>query len=417
MKRLFSLCLLTTTTTVAVASPFFLACTVSNSASGPDASSGGIDAGGGTSATDASANVDGGPAETIGCDGESPSAFVHTPGRAVDYVVTCNLPLEKATTIAAGTVIAFEPNSGLQVRGAAGSLKAVGTAEAPIVLQPTETSGHWVGVYFFTTSAENLFERVHVRNAGEQQPNLQAGVLVGASSYADGTLAIRDCVFEGSLGPGLSVGEGGTLTSIERTAISGGAGAPVEVSVHNVGALGGAGNKFAGNARDRVEVFEINSGRDVLKDQTWTKLDVPYFAKGHVRYRGVQTISPGVTIIMADDAALEQSAAEAGNHLKMVGTAADIITVRSEDGTAGKWGALWLHHPANELAHCRISGGGKNGFLDNRGNILALSGAVSIRDCVIEGSAAWGIFKDPTATVNVGANVTFQNNASGNVSP
>lgn len=409
MNRFVSLCIFSSLTSAAFA--LTLGCdpsltTTRSEAGAPDGGSQG----------DGGVTLDGGPPETVGCDGPAPTSFVHTPGKEIDYEVTCNLPIEKPTSIGSGTVIAFHANSGFQVRGVEGSLKAGGTAEAPIVMQPA-TGEKWTGIYFFTTSASNLLERVKIRNAGAQQPNLAASVLVGAASYAGGTLAIRDCVIEGSFGPGLSVGEGGTLSAIERTAISGGEGAPVEVSVHNVGALAGAGNKFGGNARDRVEVFEINPGADVLKDQTWAKLDVPYYVKNFVRYRGVQTISPGVEIILAPDAALEQSVAEPTNRLKAVGTAAETITFRGEGGAVGKWGALWLHHAGNELAHCRVSGGGSTGFLDNKGNILALAGSVSIRDCVIEGSAAWGIFKDPTATVDIGANVTFQNNVSGNVSP
>ncbi|MBL9111058.1 MAG: hypothetical protein JNM74_17370, partial [Myxococcales bacterium] len=84
------------------------------------------------------------------------------------------------------------------------------------------------------------------------------------------------------------------------------------------------------------------------------------------------------------------------------------------------WDALWLHNPGTELAHCRLSDGGGLGFVGNKGIILALAGTVSIRDCVIEGSAGWGIYKDndpPAPTVNIGANVTVRNNALGDVSP
>ena len=96
------------------------------------------------------------------------------------------------------------------------------------------------------------------------------------------------------------------------------------------------------------------------------------------------------------------------------------VTLMGFSQGAAACAALWLHNPGNELAHCRLSDGGGLCFVGNKGIILALAGTVSIRDCVIEGSAGWGIYKDndpPAPTVNVGANVTFRNNALGDVSP
>lgn len=373
-------------------------------------SSSAADAGSGSS----DAGIDGatgGPPQTINCDDEViPVAFTHTKGKAVDYVVTCNLPIERATTVGPGTVIAFQPNSSFQVR-AGGSLKAVGTKDEPILLQPEKSGASWVGVYFFTTSKENALEFVRIKSAGEKQPNLQASVLVGASSYADGTVAIRDCVFEGSAGPGLYVGEVGTLMAFERTTIEGSAEAPIVTTAHNVGALASAGNKLTGNKVDRVEVVGM-IGKAVIKDQTWAKLDVPYFVKNHVGYGGVQTIAPGVTILMEADAALQADATN--GKLVAVGTAAEPITIRSFDDMPGKWAGLMLGHDGNEFANCRVAGGGTRGVTESKGNILAYGAAVSIRDCVIEGSASWGVF-NAGGSVKLGANVTFKNNAKGDV--
>lgn len=422
MKHLFSLGVVSGLVSLACSSALVAGCDPSlvvtrDDAGSPD--SGPTDGGSTLDATPDASPGDAGPPQTVGCDGPSaPTSYVHTPGKAIDYVVTCNLPLEKPTTIGPGTVIAFQDGAGFTVRGAEGSLKAGGTPEAPIVLQAAKAGEKWMGIYFFTTSASNLLERVKISNAGGKQPNLSASVIVGAASYAGGTVAIRDCVIEGSLGAGLSVGEGGLLTSLDRVAISGGAGAPVEVNVENIGILGSAGNKFAGNARNRVEVFET-AAASKPKDQTWAKLDVPYFVTGHVITHSVHTISPGVTILLGKDAAIDQSAAAPTSHLVAIGTAAEPITFGPENASA-KWDALWLHNPGNELAHCRLSDGGGLGFVGNKGIILALAGTVSIRDCVIEGSAGWGIYKDndpPAPTVNVGANVTFRNNALGDVSP
>lgn len=361
---------------------------------------------GSDAATDA-----GGPPQPLTCeDAALPAALTHTPGKAIDYLVTCNLPVERALTIGPGTVIAFKSNSSFQVRGA-GSLKAVGSATAPIVMQSDSAGGTWVGVYFFTKAPENTLEFVRIKGAGEQQPNLQASVLVGAESYADGSVAIRDCVIEASAGPGLAVGAQGVLTAFERTSITGGAKAPVITTLRNIGALA-SGNKLTGNAVGRVEIQEA-SGTPADADQTWSKLDVPYYVMGNVRYAGKQTLSPGVTVLMGPDAALQAAGQTA--KLIAVGTATERIEFRSEDNQPGKWAGLLLTGGlSNELAHCRIAGGGLRGITESKGNVLAYAAEVSIRDCVIEGSASWGVF-NAGGTVKLGPNVTFNNNAKGDL--
>lgn len=351
---------------------------------------------------------------------QAPTSFSHVEGRSVDYVVSCELVGDAALTIGPGTVIAFKGDGGITARK---GLRAVGTKASPIVMRAFDPATSWKGIRFFSTDASNTLTWVKVSGAGAQWAMLKASVTVGAGSYADGKASIVDSTIEGSTSTGLLVGEGGDLVALERTVIRDGKSVPVEINPHNVGKLAGGGNKFAGNAKDAVVVIEVNPGKMRPVDQTWARLDVPYLIRQAPAVAGVQTIAPGVTIHFEKDATLIVATARDGGRLRAVGTAAAPIVFEGETKGA-PWAALELFGTGHELAFCRISGGGgRTQPSGRRANvILNPSGtggsSLSLSDCRIEGSGGWGIELGDRniSKVTVGANVTFTNNASGDIS-
>lgn len=366
----------------------------------------------------ADAASDAGAPSVLSCGSALPDKLVHDNSRAVDYLVTCELPIEKRLDVDPGVVIAFQTGAGFTVRKT-GALVVSGTQAAPVKMVAAAGTTKWLGLQFFNTSADNALTFAEISNAGAQQANFAASVTVGAASYGPGAVSIRDCVIDASGAVGLSVGEGGDTPVLEGLVVKGAAGVPVEVNPDVIGRLGGARNRFLGSAKDAARILSVDPTR--ATDTTWAKLDVPYLVTGTVKVAGKQTLKPGVTVLMGKDAVLQVGAVGAfTGSLVAIGTAAERISFKRESAGVG-WQAISLPNPGSELAFADVSGGGSvpNAF-GHQANIILSADAggsdVSIRDCVIEGSGGWGVYS-AGQTVTQGQGNVFQNNVSGDVSP
>jgi hypothetical protein len=357
----------------------------------------------------------------LACGAEPPTSFVHDPGRQVDYYVQdCDLVIEKPTVVQPGTVIGLPPTRAILVRGN-GSFKAVGRSDARIVLQRSGTAA-WGGLMIFSKSPDNQLQFVDVKGAGSSRPEGKANVIVGQQSFAGGSVSIRDCVLGGSDGDGLQIGVDGSVDAFERNQSTGNQGFPVSTWVDGVGALSGPGNKLTGNTNDLVHV--VASDKQLNKPVSWAKLDVPYLVSGTATLTSTHTFAPGVTVVMDQDALLVVAAGTAAGTLKMEGTAADPIVVRGQKSPSGYFGGILVQgNTASSIRNTRISGGGgsNNAFSTKAPVTLdpnAGGATVSIRDCVLESSAGWGVFlSGQTANPDIATANTFSNNALGNVSP
>lgn len=375
------------------------------------------------------AQVDGGFADrsaplstestSIDCESPPPTALAHTEGRAVDYLVSCDLVITTPVEIGPGTVMAFKTGTALVVERT-GTLEAMGTAEAPIELRSADPGASWVGVEVFSSSPRNQLVHTRVSNAGSPRSDLRAAVLVGAASFAGGKTSIRDCTIDGSRSVGLSIGEGGDVPTLERTTISGSADVPVEVNPNAIGRLGGAGNRFGGNAKNAARIVPINELALEQTDQTWALLDVPYLVNGAVLVAGVQTIDKGVTVLFADDAELTFGSVAGGiGYVKAVGASSQRVTFAPEGG-AGRWSRIRLLHKNNVFEQCQLTGGGSlPDAFGKKGNLVLSAdngGAdVSIRDSVIDHSGGFGVVSNGQPVMLSGT--TFQNNAAGDLAP
>lgn len=350
-------------------------------------------------------------AEVVSCD-KVPNAFAHEEGRAVDYLIDCDLEIDKPVTIGPGTVLAL--GSGRSVRvGKKGSLSAVGTEDARIVFQRASKQSAWGSVIFFSDAEANELSFVDFRGGGSELPEGQAQVIVGAESFSGGEVSIRDCVFDGSEGAGLSVGQQGVLRALERTSILDSSRGSVRITANQVQALGGTGNDFGTDG-----VFVREDGPPIDATVNWKKLSVPYNIVDTVELRGAHTLAPGVSLVMGKDANLRVAGT-----LIAKGTANALITVSPDVAMSGRWGGIHIQTGGNEFSFVSLKqGGGKSAASDPKGMISLdpnVSGAaVSIRDCVFEGSEGYGVVLagvQPAGTLE--ADNTFEGNAQGNVSP
>lgn len=360
---------------------------------------------------------------TLTCGSPVPDTFTHVDGRAVDYEIKdCDLEIGKAVRIQPGTVIALGAGRSIKV-GKSGSLNAVGTASARIVLRAIQGGARWGSVVFFNKAPANELAFVDFAFGGAKLPEGQAAVIVGAGSFAGGDVSIRDCVFGGSEGDDISVGEGGDLRSLSRSAFTS-AGFPISLTPHQVDRVASDNDIRSGKKAINVR----SDGSPVARDVVWAKLSVPYHLTGDIELRGSHTISKGVTILMGNDANLRVGASavqtEVGK-LVMTGTTTERISVKGEEGaSSGSWGGILVQTAsANSFSFVTFNGGGGPAALGDPKGMVSLDPnlagtAVTIRDCVFEASKGWGVVvAGQTANADIETANTFSNNTLGGVSP
>ncbi|MBL9108591.1 MAG: hypothetical protein JNM74_04945, partial [Myxococcales bacterium] len=147
----------------------------------------------------------------LGCDAPIPAALSHEEGRAVDYVVTCMVPVHTSLTIGSGTALVFQANAGFVVEQG-GSLAAKGTAAAPITMTG-EGGARWHGVHVFTAAPQNELTFVRIKDAGTARVDWKGAIL----ATGEGALTVRDTTVEAADTHALAVTDGGKLRAVERS--------------------------------------------------------------------------------------------------------------------------------------------------------------------------------------------------------
>ena len=341
---------------------------------------------------------------------------------------------------AAGPVLTIEPGVTVRVGtewalvvgdGGAGELRAVGTAEKPIVFTTAGTlkPGRGDGLKLGAQSGQSRLEHAVVEGAGRHEG---AGVIVVGSRPV-----LRDVTVRGNASAGIDVSGGGApeIARCEVSGTTGGDGAGLRVtgesepSVREVTIRDGTGSGvlveeggtpeltdvvIRGNGRAAIEVragtalrgltglvFTGNGqdgvrhrGGELSASETWRSFGYPYYVvDGHVRVRGaagpVLTIEPGVTVRMGTEWALVVGDGGAGE-LRAVGTAEKPI-VFTTAGTLkpGAWDGLKLGPQSGQsrLEHAVVEGAGRH---EGAGVIVVGSRPV-LRDVTVRGNASAGI--------------------------
>lgn len=149
-------------------------------------------------------------------------------------------------------------------------------------------------------------------------------------------------------------------------------------------------------------------------------LAVPWHVRQTVSVWSPMTVPAGATFEMEPGVSLRVGATErfAGS-MAFEGTADRPITVRGSGQSPWESVTFATSDPANRMSHVRLSGGGAPSAF-GVGALVTLdvnaAGSLEIRDCVLEGSAGYGLavdgqhVNDDVQTAN-----TFQNNAEGDI--
>ena len=321
----------------------------------------------------------------------------------------------KLLTIKEGSTITFPKNSYLAIEGA---LKAVGTAEKPIVFTgTTKSAGHWQGLQF-SNSVDDRNELNHV--VIEYAGSWNYGALYTADAT---TLKVKNTTIRRNKLNGFYFSNDTKLlefTNVTSTENEKSAGS---VSPNLLAVIGGD-NDFSGNEDNYLTV----RAGTVTFNQTWSALNVPLFIDRYfiIKENKLLTIEAGAKLEFANSGYIVINGA-----LKAVGTSklidpttgdvtpAKPIIFTGSTKSAGHWQGLQFKNAIdtrNELANVVLEYAGSWSY-----GALYTSGATSlkIRDTIIKDNKLYGFFfSDETKLIEF-KNVTSTKNekTAGSVHP
>jgi hypothetical protein len=331
-------------------------------------------------------------------------------------------------TLAPGTTLVFNQDTGLYVSGH-GALVAQGTAADPVVMKgASPTFGYWKGLRFEDAdSFDNKLVHAEIRDAaGEDLWDNGAFGTYRAAVVLDGRsrILVKFTKVWKNDGAAFFVDDEVDLYhDFAANTLTANRGFPLLVYASRVDQIK-ASNHFTGNTEDYVRVA---GGYGEVASGTWQALDVPYrvFDDVAVASEEVLTIAAGTTVVFEQDARLTMMDYHGG--LKAQGTASNPIVFRGLESRQGYWCGLYFHdtdNPSNLLEHVVVRDGGSDAgacssqskhfadvLVDSSGN--ASSQRITIRDSIIENSGHYGLVVANT-THRTLSNVHYADNRDGN---
>lgn len=337
-------------------------------------------------------------------------------GRCGRYLVEGQIDLQAELVIAPGTEIRFAQEAGLNVQ-TNGTLRAEGTAEAPIVFRGTEeTRGWWRGIDVLSDRVNNRLAFVIIRDGGERATHNStepAGLTVGRPAYSP-SIQIQDVTFENNAGFGIFVHDRATLRNFARNTstgndASGAIGAPQLVSLD-------ADSTWTGNDSDHVRV----AGGTVSSAGTIPAIGVPYRAGALIfNPDGLLTVAAGATFEMRDTTFVSIH----GGSFQFDGTAEAPIHFRGTEDEPGWWGGLDVRgnteSPQNRLRHVIIEHAGHaatHGSTAPAGLTIgrpAYTVSLAIEDLTLRNNTGYGVFLHERSDVTAWARILMENNSTG----
>jgi len=349
-------------------------------------------------------------------------------GEGIDYILNCDLVVSAKLTIAPGVVIQCANNSSITIENN-GSLVAAGTVSAPIVFQgSTAQAGVWQGLYIKSNSPENELSYCTISHAGSGSfdgSDVKAAIRLRQTSLVKIlNSTISKSARDGIYIEGLDTDSQNPISVYASNSISECARYPLNILGATVNVLDGISSTYTANANQYIH---IRGGR-LYGDHIWKKSSIPYHVEevvsaGYSSGNGNLTLNPGVTINFAGGAGLCSGDFSSGSWLRIVGTAAERITLTGETALAGAWKGIAFQStlPQNAIQFADISFGGGGSFTGNtsqKANIRAGSwsaGSFTIADATVSGSVAYGIYATMSSPeITLPGSVVFSNNASGN---
>jgi len=273
-------------------------------------------------------------------------------------------------TIEAGVQIRFRSGAGLAIADfAAGSIRANGTAAAPITMSADASNpskGFWTGIWFSRRAGPSELHFVTMSHCGSTSAGTSACIELDANAPSQVPQLLVDNVtiqnssthgFNASLGAGFAAGS--THLTVTGSELE-----PIRIDQNVAGTIP-TGGTFTGNTRNTVSL----RGSRVSVSQTWPSLGIPYVPDAFIIVEGsgspTLTLLPGTEIRMEStrDFSVGTCGAGGAGNLVAEGTAAAPIkiTANAATPTPGFWGNLYFEctaSSASRLTHAIVEYGG-----------------------------------------------------------
>jgi hypothetical protein len=253
------------------------------------------------------------------------------------YVVDSWFSVEAALTIPAGTVIKFKADTYIATSGS-GTIKAVGTAEKPIVFTAYSgsTPGYWGGVQ--ATTKGNSFSYCKFEYA-------KTGLDIG-----DDSPAIDHCSFAYSSLLGLDATEAPAAAKITNCRFYGNE-VPVriggEVSFDDTNLFKSADDKTA-NTQNAI----FMNGNDIKATVSWSNIQVPYVVENWFSVDSSFSIAAGTVIKFKADTYIATSGS--GTITANGSEAKPIVFTAYSGSTPGYWGGVQATTKGNSFSYCKF---------------------------------------------------------------
>ncbi|MBI5537279.1 MAG: hypothetical protein HY898_31445 [Deltaproteobacteria bacterium] len=336
----------------------------------------------------------------------------------VPFHLTAYLNINTLWTIDAPNTVIMAADTSLTVNGDQAGIKAVGTADHPILFTGEKKErGFWTGIAFAGNNADNRLEFVTVEYAGSTAHDANGAAVRAIGDSHGVTLSLSNTTLHESQGFGLFLTGSAQAPVFANNTFTKNTLGPVSVGASAAHLLD-VTSKYVGNDVDRVRVRD----HTVAQAVTWQDIGVPYDCEGYLETNLVWTLAPGVTLILPKDARIYVGGDQAALHA--VGTAAKPITITGAQKTQGFWKTIFFDHSvnaANQFEYATVEYGGSVGGSGEKGMITATADShgvsVSVKSSTIQHSAQYGIYLGGSAQYNgdIESVNTFADNASGNV--
>jgi hypothetical protein len=145
---------------------------------------------------DEESSFSGNDVERVELRGGSVTTDQTWPGIDTEYTVTASIAVHAALTLAAGAVLVFDEDMEMSVTDG-GSLRAVGSAEEPIILTGAEsTPGYWGGLRINGSNSDfNRLEHVTIEFGGGWW---EANLYLNGTPESPTTIDVLNSSFRGS---------------------------------------------------------------------------------------------------------------------------------------------------------------------------------------------------------------------------
>ncbi len=279
------------------------------------------------------------------------------PALTVPYRVMDRTFVNAPLTVAPGAVLEFDQSTSLYVN-VTGTLDLTGTPSEPIELRGIEPiRGYWKGIRITSDSAQNVFDHVVLRDAGES-PWSGDTRLVAALFLMEGRVAVTDSTFTNNAGYGVQALANATFGAFSNNTFTEND-APMWLDPDRVGEIDDT-NSFLANDDQFVRVTFGNNDA-VSTAQTWPALTVPYRVSDRTFVRAPLTIAAGATLEFDQD--VEFIVTDLNGALTIAGTTSERVRLVGSEDLVGYWRGILIQtaSASNSIANATISNGGGTG--------------------------------------------------------